>query len=343
MIERIPEATHLLYSDLLQSLMQCALPKRGINFHTKSVSGNDYWYMDYVVGSEKRSFYLAPDDGPTRVRVAKAKDLWAREAPDAAQRARLVAMLVAGGATPIPGRQARVLEALSQAGVFLVGGVVVGSHAFGLLANLLGVRWPRAALRTQDIDIAHDYEIHVSVPQVDVDLERALREAEKGFFPVPSLDPKAPSTSFKVRGVDLSVSLLTPMRGRPSSEPRRIPALNAMAEPVRFLEYLLEDVQPAAVPVRQGVLVNVPSPGRFALHKLVVSERRPAAFAEKARKDGVQAGMVLEVLMEDLPGELLKSWDAAMQMPSKFQSQLERGLGRLDEVLERSIRHLLGA
>ncbi len=34
-----------------------------------------------------------------------------------------------------------------------------------------------------------------------------------------------------------------------------------------------------------GVLVNVPAPARFALHKLVVAAMRPAALQAKAAKD----------------------------------------------------------
>ena len=37
---------------------------------------------------------------------------------------------------------------------------------------------------------------------------------------------------------------------------------------MRFLEYLLEDRQVAAIAFRSGILVNVPTPARFALHKL---------------------------------------------------------------------------
>lgn len=331
MIHRLPETTHVLYSELLDGLLHAAHSKRGISFHRKTVDGQRYWYLEYVIGSAKQVFYVGPDDEDVSRRVANAKARWAEDAPDAEQRARLVSMLAAGGATTLPGRHARVLEALEQAGVFVVGGVVIGSHAFALIANALGVIWDRVAMRTQDIDIAHDYEIRVSVPDVDMDVEAALVAADKGFFAVPALNRKHPSTSFKIRGADLSVSLLTPMRGKPDSTPRRIPALNAVAEPLRFLDYILEDVQLAAVPVRSGVLVNIPSPARFALHKLVVSQRRVAAFAEKARKDVAQAGAVLEVLFEDRPGDVYRALDAARLMPAKFMRELEAGARLLTE------------
>lgn len=341
MIARIPETTHLVYSQLLDGLLHAAYSKRGISFHTKTVRGLKYWYLEYVLGPSRLAYYIGPDDEATAARVARAKARWVEDGPDAAQRARLVAMLVAGGATIVPARHARVLEALEQAGVFAVGGCVIGSHAFALMGNMLGVKWEQSSLRTQDVDIAHDYEIYVSVPDVDIDIEATLAATDKAFFAIPALNPKHPSTGFKVRGSDLSVSLLTPLRGKPDSAPRRIPSLNAMAEPVRFLDYILVDPQPAAVPVRQGVLVNVPTPARFALHKLVVSQRRPAAFAEKSRKDIAQAGAVLDVLLEDRPGDILLAYDAARAMPPKFLAQLGRGVARLDEPIRERFEALL--
>lgn len=340
MIQRLPESTHLLYTELLEALLAAAHSKRGISFHTKKVGGKKHWYLEYIIGSDKKAYYLGPDSSALRARVDAAKARWERDATDATRRARLVSMLVAGGATALPGTHARILESLEQAGVFLLGGVVVGSHAFALFSNMLGVKWPAGAMRTQDVDVAAG-TISVTVPDSEVDLESALRRADKGFFAVPSLNRGHPSTSFKIRGKDLSVSLLTPMRGKPDTTPRPIPALHAMAEPLRFLDYLLEDVQPAAVPVRQGVLVNVPSPARFALHKLVIARRRPPAFSEKARKDQAQAAAVLEVLLEDRPGDITLAADAAREMPARFGAELERGLAALPDDLQRAVSELV--
>jgi hypothetical protein len=196
-------------------------------------------------------------------------------------------------------------------------------------------------MRTQDVDIAHDQTLYVTVPDRKVDLEKTLQEAHKGFFPVPALSRNQPSTSFKIRGIDISVSLLTPMQGKPDSNPRPIAALNAMASPLRFLDYLLEDIQPAALPVRQGVLVNIPSPARFALHKLVISRRRPSAFAVKGRKDVLQAQEVLRVLVDEHPGDVLFALDAARQMPSTFMSQLLAGLSHVDDDVRKSVEAMI--
>ena len=128
----------------------------------------------------------------------------------------------------------------------------------------------------------------------------------------------------------MRVDLLTPMRGKTTSKPIEIRALGVPAEPVRFLDYLLEETEPAAVVARAGVLVNVPAPARYALHKLVTRERRPAALQTKALKDLAQARQLLEVLLADRPGDVSRAWNAAQRQPARFRTQLEKSLRRLD-------------
>jgi hypothetical protein len=132
----------------------------------------------------------------------------------------LCAMLRAGGAMLTDHVAARVLRALGDAGVFRLGGVLVGTYAYLVLGNTLGVRWARAT-RTQDIDIAARRTITISVPPLDADVPSARAGLELGFLPVPGFDPREPSTSFHVRGRELRVDFLTPASGRPTANPFR--------------------------------------------------------------------------------------------------------------------------
>lgn len=93
-----------------------------------------------------------------------------------------------------------------------------------------------------------------------------------------------------------------------------------------------------AIRIPQGILVYVPSPARFALHKLVVSRRRPAAFAEKARRELAQAAAVFELLVEDRPAEISFAADAAKKMPLKVILQTEEGLAKRPDDLANAIR-----
>jgi hypothetical protein len=121
-------------------------------------------------------------------------------------------MMVSGGAFAPGVADGRVLEVLAQAGAFLSGGVLVSSHAFNTHANILGVSWGSAAMQTQDIDQASHRQVSVAMRQEGPDVKSLLLESGMGFFEVPALNPKSPSTSFKLRGQEFHVDLLTPCR-----------------------------------------------------------------------------------------------------------------------------------
>jgi len=329
-MDYLSESTRLLYSQLLSQCLHAAAPSgRGLSFVQKSIKGSIHWYLQLTVGSRKTQHYIGPDSDAIQELINNEKQLWEKAKPDREERERLVAMLLSGGAHTVSAAEARLFELIERAGVFLVGGVLVGSHAFTIYGNMLGVIWPSKITQTHDVDIARDNHIALGLRNEPADLKQALLEADMGFVEVPALDRKAQSTSFRIHGKQLSVDVLTPMIGKPTSKPVLINALNTYAEPLRFLDYLLDDTQPAVIVARAGMLVNVPSPARYALHKLVASTRRSAALQTKKIKDIDQAELLFTVLLEDRPGDIQLAFDAAQQMPEKFTGQLESGMKKL--------------
>jgi len=119
-----------------------------------------------------------------------------------------------------------------------------------------------------------------------------------------------------------------------------LPAFRLSATPLRWLGYLIADPQQAAVPGTDPVLVNVPSPGRFAVYKLWTSRTRPATFQVKAREDLLQAEEVLEVLVEDRSDDLREAWET---LPNARLRRTARGaLGSLPDGLAARIRTIVG-
>ena len=253
--------------------------------------------------------------------------------------ARLCAMLRQGGAMLTDTSSAKVLSGLANAGVFRLGAVLVGTHAYLALGNVLGVRW-KSSLRTQDIDLAAMRALQVAVPQTEVDLPMTLDSLNMGFLPVPGLRPKSPQTSFKVRGQTLRVDLLTPAQGARDGRPVLIPRLNAAAQPLELLDYLLE--APVAIPLVNGgaTLVNVPDPARFALHKLILTGRRPVAEQSKAGKDRQQAMELIEVLQEDRPGDLALAAEALCARPVVWRTRLRAQLEALPDGLREGLTRI---
>jgi hypothetical protein len=334
-MDYLPESTRLLYGQLLAQCLHGAAPSgRGLSFVAKRIRNGKHWYLQLTVGSKKTQHYLGPDSAAVRSLIEKETLLWKSAASDIATREQLVSMLAQGGAHTANSIDARVFELLERTGVFIAGGVIVGSHAFALYGNMLGISWDSEVTRTQDIDIATDQHVVIAVPNRKVNLRQAIIDSELGFIEIPALDRRSPSTKFRIRGKQLSVDMLTPMIGRASSKPIHITSLDIYAEPVRFLDYLLADSQPAAVVAKAGLLVNVPAPARYALHKLVTAERRVAAFQTKSKNDLLQAEQLVQVLLRDRPGDLRTAWMAAQKQPAKFMQQLRGGMLKLTETTQ---------
>ena len=72
----------------------------------------------------------------------------------------------------------------------------------------------------------------------------------------------------------------------------------------------IEDPIHAAIIDGGGILVQVPSPARFGLHKLILSQARGASSHAKVEKDLLQAGQVLSVVAEERTGDLELAWSA---------------------------------
>jgi hypothetical protein len=275
----------------------------GVTLVSKRVAGHSYWYAQRITSGKKQQTYV----GRETPEILSLVERWRQGRVEATNRAELVAMARAGGAYVLRAAEIQVLERL--AGAFQIGAVLVGSHAFVVFGNMLGVRWKDAIVRTEDVDLAHDYRIAIALA---ADAEPvSLTDALDGALPRFSvLNPTDPATTLQVRGTEIQVDVLTPLIGKDREKPIPIPALGVAATPLRFLDYLIEETLPAVALGGSGALVNVPRPGRFALHKILVAGRRGAQLVGtgKATKDRVQAAALLRVLLTDLPGEVTLAW-----------------------------------
>ena len=80
-------------------------------------------------------------------------------------------------------------------------------------------------------------------------------------------------------------------------------------QPLKFMEYLLENVGQAVVFCDEGsVVVNIPHPARYALHKLLVFGERSGSMLQKARKDLLQAAALLDYLKSVRARDVEEAW-----------------------------------
>ena len=193
---------------------------------------------------------------------------------------------------------------------------------------------------TEDIDVAAFRSIAVAL---DDRLDPALADALSrigSFVARPSLHRQP--TGWRDSDSGTLVELLTPNEGPDSDEPVELPALGAFAQPLRFLDYLIHQPVQAAALYRAGVLINVPQPARYAIHKLIVATRRESAAAAKAAKDIAQATALIQALADHRPDELEEAFAEARDRGPTWRGHLDRGLRRLSSATRETLRHVTG-
>ena len=342
---RVGESAQALYAELLDQVRaaDAEAAVRGLSgtFVSKQIRGRTYWYLQRSEGAAKRQTYLGAESPELLAQIEAASNQRALSAADEKRRREIVTMLEAGGMFRESASIAVVLRVLADASVFRAGGVLVGTQAFTAIGNMLGVSFEKASLRTADVDVAHDAAIQLGLQEPPVDMLERLRAHDPAFFAVPGIDSREPSTSFKVRGRDLRVDFLTPARGRrASTRPVYLPHLRVAAQPMNGLDYVMEKTVDAAVITGSGIHINVPTPARFAFHKLWVAGERPASEAAKARKDLRQAEQVLDVLIDDRPEDVVAAWTALMRRRSMSRGA-KAGVRRLTVDVNTRLRRLV--
>lgn len=307
-----------LYAALLDDCLGGAAPSgRGLSFVTKRISGRTHWYLQVTVGSRKSQHYLGPDTVELARQISDEKSLWEQANPRIRERQRLVRMLLSGGAQAVSSAEARVLEILERAGIFLAGGVLVGSQPWDVYPNMLGVG---SGPGIQSKPTTGRAALRIGLPAKSPERKQAVVNSGMGLFEIPILDKKSTSTAFQFRGQDVKVDILTPALGKSSNKPIYLSAPALSATPTPFLDYLLQDAQPAVVVAKAGILVNVPKPACYAVHEL-------ATDPTKQRIEQISELLVL--LLRDRAADLRQAWRAALQQPPGFARQLNdntRGL-----------------
>ena len=288
-----------------------------------------FWYDRYRVGAQVRDQYIGPDTPELRARIDALQALKADNEARRKERSRLVGLLRAEGYASLDQTNGSLLNALSKAGVFRLGGTVVGTVAFrlyeGELAAALGFD---QMAQTGDLDIASFERLSFAIgDQVETPLEEVFRELK--FSPVPSLN-KLSVWKWEQSASGTLVEFLMPAQGEETI--RELPALGVSAQALRHLDFILERPIKAVVLYRSGVLVQIPRPEAYAIHKLIVAERRRGgAHALKAQKDRSQAKFLIEALAELRPDELLDSYEDAMARGPRWREQIEASLRKMPD------------
>lgn len=340
--EPLSSSAQTTYAQLLEAAQGAELTRSigslGGSFARKQVKGRVYWYFQFMAPpGRKRQLYVGPDNEQLRTLVQAHRQGGATPALE-----RLAQAAIALGHASMLPRHFRIVQRLADYGFFRAGGVLVGTHAFLAMGGMLGVRWTEA-LRTQDVDFAHAGKaMAIALPtDIEINTREAIESLQMGLLPIQHMDGTAGASWLDPRDPEFRIDFLTP-RGRGGDAPFRHPQLGVLLQPLKFMEYLLEDVQQAALVANAGVvLANVPHPARYALHKLIVAGERAASGRAKSGKDLQQSSALLRALDEaGLSAQVDDAWGDLLARGPGWRSRAGAGLGRLlegapDPVIER--------
>jgi hypothetical protein len=214
-----------------------------------------------------------------------------------------------------------VLKRLEKASI-LNDVILIGSWCIPFYKDYFrSVRYP-TAIKTRDVDflvpIPSKMEIKTNVPKLLKDL---------GFI----VNFKGSEGYIQLEHPDLIIEFLVPEKGRGSDKPYRLPQFGLNAQPLRFLDLLILDKIKVNI---EGIEVNLPHPANFALHKLIVFQRRTKE--EKIIKDRNAAIEILRALITK--GEVTTIKRVFNTMIPKWQKKVIKGL---EEAKEKDILSLL--
>ncbi len=304
-----------LYSDLAQNV-------RPNNYEHGSVikrkrKGRDYLFVVTKDGSRRVEKYIGPADNPEA--QERAEQL--KAGADHAKALRTTVSVLKRSRIPSPSlKLGKILEVIANEGLFTQGIVLIGTGAFQTYACLLGHFLRNAYLSTQDADLL----VASFVATEDrKDMETILQRADPTFKAKMHNDDRLPKV-FKSKD-SFSVDILTKF-GKGRKSPILIGDLGCSAEALPFMEYLAEESVEAVALYNTGVLVRVPPPARYAVHKLLIAQERRGVFQIKKTKDLAQARDILDILLETDPDTLEDALENARERGPKWKRNINTSL-----------------
>ena len=320
MLRPIPPPLLTLYADLAQ---QVRFAQRGGAIYQRTLGGASYLYAKIPVAGTRRDIFLGrADDELVQEKAAAVR----REAVAARERRATIRTLKLRGLRGPDGWLGKILDAVADADLFGRGMVLVGTGAYQLMEPLVAHYLPKASLMTGDVDLV-TADLAIASESGEA-IETILRRADPTIAAVPELDIRDFSSRFK--GKDTLVELLTPILRRTDATPMPPTQLGAGAAPLQYLRWLIDQPVEAVALWGGGVRVTIPAPARYAVHKLILAQKRHRTSREKRLKDLSEAEVLIAVLQAAEPFAIEDALeDARQQGDEGWARPIARSLSEL--------------
>lgn len=314
-------AEQTLFAELVQQVQTAAAAG---TVYARERDGIHYYYAKIPVGVTRIDTFIGKvGDAEAEAKVAELK-LGMKQA---GERRRLVSLLKRTGLAAPHRTIGATLDAVSHAGLFKHGAVLVGTAAYMMSEPLVGRRLPGPTLMTGDLDLATaNLALKATPPER---LETIIKRGDPTFEPVLPIRPNEPPSRFRTADGFL-LDLITPTRRRSDTNPMAIEELDAGAAPLQYIDWLIADPVPTVALWGSGVSINIPQPARLAVHKLILAQKRHVGSRSKRQKDLAQADALIEAIQSHDPFELHDTLiDAAAQGHRGWREPMVRSLTEL--------------
>lgn len=294
------------------------------SFNCKQIKGNRYWYWQFRdLEGKLGQIYLGPDNERLRQLVRVRAEGRTQRQDGVARLAHACGSL---GCAGIASQHFKVIHRLAEHGYFRAGGVLMGTHAFIAMGNMLGVHWSDRR-KTHDIGSADaGKNISLALPtHAATDVHDAITSLELGLLPGNSFAVGQGATYFYTKRGDLRIDVLT-VAGR-SDRIHRHDRLNVNLQPLKFMELSLEKTtQTVVISGENALVVNIPSPMRYALHKLIVMAEREVQLQTKIAKDAEQVASLVSYGFERIPYALQEAVEDLIRRGKGWRTRTVVGL-----------------
>ena len=215
----------------------------------------------------------------------------------------------------------KVLKRLEKARV-LKDVILIGSWCIPFYKDYFENIKYSTSIKTRDVDFLIPTPSKI---KVRTDIPRLLKDL--GFI----VGFKGSEGYIQLEHSDLIIEFLVPEKGRGLNKPYQLPQFGLNAQALRFLDLLIQDTIKVKI---EGIEVTLPHPANFALHKLIIFQRRTKE--EKIIKDRNTAIEILRALINKGETVIIKHFFNSM-IP-KWQKKIIKGL---KEAKERDILSIL--
>ncbi len=282
---------------------------------TKRRGGKLYWYDCYRTGNKVRSRYLGPDTVEIAAQVrqhhAQRQALLALRK----ERQRLIHVLKLDRQTLCSAGTANFIAAFAAQGGFAEGAVLVGEQAFRFYALELGLADLSALTSSRE----PCRQVALAAPEpAPVALQEVVRT-----LPVVA-HGRGGDWPWRWRRGTAEVDIAYLAACQDADEAFRLTPDRASRFGPSLLNYLIADPLPAALACRKGVLLRIPRPERFAIHKLLMAKLRAEAGSEEyVDRDRRQAAALLGVVTRARPNDVRTAWDEAVALwPTELKKRM---------------------